>query len=236
LRLSAFPFALPGILRARLGIAVAIALALTLWLGSLPGALAQGFVPPAPGDAAWGAYRSGLGYPIGSDALAERAAAEGIDQRCLTTITVAWSAAPVIVAKVAAGLMEALIENVPLERAQAEMYAQSPYFSSEIDCTPSSGLLGAYDTTYGRLDFRGGGGRATYEGDEARILYQLDGRTMTGTWVEPAAAVRCESSVDGSDNWGRIVIAFEADFGAFTGEWSYCDRELSGSWTGVRVD
>lgn len=90
---------------------------------------------PRPGDPVWGAYAAGLGYPVNSDALQERASQEGIDPRCLMTVTVAWMEHPRIVENVRLGLLRALVEGVTLTQAQEAMYAHSVYMNSEIDCS-----------------------------------------------------------------------------------------------------
>lgn len=196
--------------------------------------------PPGPDAPDWGAYRSGLGYPVSSDALVERADEEGIDPRCLMTITIAWDLHPRIVANVANGLMEVLVSGVTRAEAQAVLMEESPYFNSDIDCTgasPSAWTGGIYRSTYGDIDFGAGGtrGRGVYGGShDGVIVYTLNGRTMNGTWIQPSSAQRCGSTREGSEYWGWIEFEFEEDFGAWTGTWGYCDDdEVQGAWTGT---
>lgn len=106
-----------------------------------------------PGDAVWGAYASGVGYPVNSEALLERAAHEGIDPRCLMTVTVAWMEHPRIVLNVSLGLLNPLVEGVTFEAAQGALYANSPYFNHDIVCTGTGGGEGD-----GGGGGRGGGG------------------------------------------------------------------------------
>jgi hypothetical protein len=196
-------------------------------------ALAQ--TPPAPDAPAWGAYRAGLGYPVFSDALDERAAYEAIDPRCLMTITIAWDLHPRIVAN---GLMEVLVSRVTRAEAQAVLMQESPYFNDDIDCTgasPSAWTGGIYRSTYGDIDFGSGGtrGRGVYGGShDGVIVYTLNGRTMTGYWIEPSSSQRCASAREGSEYWGWIAFEFDAGFETWTGSWGYCDDEVAGTWTG----
>jgi hypothetical protein len=213
-------------------------------------ALAQGVATPPPADApAWGASRAGLGYPAFSDALFERADEEGIDPRCLMTITIAWTQHPGIVANVANGLMEVLVSGVTRAEAQAVLVEESPYFDSDIDCTGASqGAAaaahpawtgGVYGSTYGDIDFGSGGaqGRGMYDDGEAFVAYVLEGRTMTGAWIEPSSASQCETTRGGSEYWGWIEFEFNEDFSEWPGLWGYCDYEVTrGTWTGTREE
>lgn len=232
-RRTIFGFSRP---RRRRLVAAAAALLVVAFLGA---AVAQSATPPGPDELAWGAYRAGLGYPVFSEALFERADYEGIDPRCLMTITIAWEAAPTIVANVESGLMEVLVEGVTRAEAQAVLMAESPYFNAEIDCvgTWAGWGGGVFDSTYGDLDFGDGtGGRAPYEGGESVILYALDGHTMTGRWVEPASRVTCDVSVAGSEHWGSIEFEFDDDFTSFEGTWDYCGGDDEGAWNGTLIE
>ncbi len=206
------------------------------------GALAQpaSGTPPAPGDPAWGAYRSGLGYPVGSEALLERAAYEGIDPRCLMTVTVAWTENPRIVANVAAGLMVPIVEFVPRVEAQAALLAESPFFNADIDCVGSWAGWGGgvFDTNFGPVDFGDGrGGRGTYgSSGDSTIVYTLSGHTLTGRWVQPVAARRCSGEAAGSEYWGKVRFEFNEDFSAFQGAWDYCGDGDEAHWNGSRVE
>jgi len=196
--------------------------------------------PPGPSEPEWGAYRSGLGYPVFSDDLQDRADEEGIDPRCLMTITIAWQANPSIVANVENGLLEVLVEGVPRAEAQAVLMAESPYFNGDIDCAgtpPATWQGGTYSSTYGNIDFGAGdSGRGVYEGGDSAIIYAMIGRVMTGFWVEPASSMRCDSSVGGSEYWGRIRFEFDEEFGGWSGTWGYCDEDPERTWTGSRAE
>jgi hypothetical protein len=78
------------------------------------------------------------------------------------------------------------------------------------------------------------GGRATYNSDNGRVIYGVDGRVITGYWIENSSGQVCETERDGSLYWGRIVFEFNDTFTAFSGKWGYCNDEPASAWDGTR--
>lgn len=72
-----------------------------------------------------------------------------------------------------------------------------------------------------------------YSNDNGRINGSYRQNVFDGFWAENSSGVRCASSKMDSFYWGRIRWTFGAT--GFTGQWSYCDQELSGSWSGRRI-
>jgi len=71
--------------------------------------------------------------------------------------------------------------------------------------------------------------------DHGRLLLQRNESDVTGYWVENNSRQQCASERDGSRYWGRIKWKFDDKFSSFSGSWSYCDADPSGSkWTGKR--
>jgi len=98
--------------------------------------------------------------------------------------------------------------------------------------TSSFDLAGTWTTSEGVLSVEvdGSNVRGSYDVDEGRIEGTLDGNVLSGYWGEAGSARKCDTERLGTYYWGRIEWTFGD--GTFTGKWSYCEDEPSGSWTG----
>lgn len=78
---------------------------------------------------------------------------------------------------------------------------------------------------------------ATYTEDNGRIYGTLQGRQLTGIWVEDAAATKCDKPSPTPNPrmyWGNVILHFNEDFTEFLGEWGYCDDTRDRTWVGKR--
>jgi hypothetical protein len=78
---------------------------------------------------------------------------------------------------------------------------------------------------------------ATYTEDNGRIYGTLQGRQLTGIWVEDVAATKCDKSSPTPNPrmyWGHVILRFNEDFTEFLGEWGYCDDTRDRAWVGER--
>lgn len=203
----------------------------------------------SPSEPVWGAYLSGVGYVVNSEALFERTAFEGIDPLCFMTVTVAPVDHPVVVANVANGLIEVLASGVTFAEAQEVMYQYSPHFNGDIDCVGEFEDLGGagsggqrWSSSYGIIEFERGlaGDRASYTHRQGRFVYSLEGTLMAGNWIQLGSAVQCETEVEGSFYWGTFEFVFDEEFTEFEGVWDHCGlgssaTGMSGTWQGSRV-
>ena len=81
-----------------------------------------------------------------------------------------------------------------------------------------------------------GDGGGTYATDNGRLTFDIDGRTLTGFWIEDGSARTCDSARDGSEHWGPIVFTFDEGYTSFAGSWGYCDGDADqGRWSGTRT-
>ncbi len=84
-----------------------------------------------------------------------------------------------------------------------------------------------------------GGGKltGTYTQDEGRVFFAGPENRLDGHWVERSSAQKCSTQMDGSHDWGRMVVVFDAALSSFQGLWSYCDAPLisANKSTGTRI-
>ncbi|GAB6042355.1 hypothetical protein [Endothiovibrio diazotrophicus] len=67
-----------------------------------------------------------------------------------------------------------------------------------------------------------------------RLNGRMEGKELTGYWIQEHSEERCSRSVAGSPYWGRLHLTFDGD--RFDGTWSYCDRTPDHSgWSGTRI-
>lgn len=105
---------------------------------------------------------------------------------------------------------------------------------AQIASLPSG--TSVWDTSEGRLTAQINGTNISgrYSTDNGRISGQFNGNVMDGYWGEDSSGKRCSSERMGTYYWGRLHWVFDGS--RFTGQWSYCDDALGGSWTGTRVN
>ena len=75
------------------------------------------------------------------------------------------------------------------------------------------------------------------QADNGRIIAEVDGKTMTGFWVEDTGNTRCNSERDGSYHWGPLHFNGNEDFSVISGAWGVCDEQPAGddaAWVGTR--
>lgn len=66
--------------------------------------------------------------------------------------------------------------------------------------------------------------------DKGAIFGQMQGKTLTGYWIEDRSNKRCSTAMEGRYYWGRVQLTFNRD--QFQGSWGYCDEALTRPWTG----
>lgn len=100
---------------------------------------------------------------------------------------------------------------------------------------PAYNVAGRWRTSEGEMTLtqQGGSVRGNYTNDGGEVVGQMSGNVLEGFWIENGSSERCATAKNGRFHWGRIRYVFEG--GKFTGQWSYCDKPLSGAWTGERI-
>jgi hypothetical protein len=75
----------------------------------------------------------------------------------------------------------------------------------------------------------------SYTSDGGEIVGEMNGNVLEGYWIENGSSERCATAKNGRHHWGRIRWVFES--GKFTGNWSYCDKPVTGGggWNGERT-
>lgn len=75
----------------------------------------------------------------------------------------------------------------------------------------------------------------SYTSDGGEIVGEMNGNVLEGYWIENGSSERCATAKNGRHHWGRIRWVFES--GKFTGNWSYCDKPVTGggNWSGERT-
>lgn len=74
----------------------------------------------------------------------------------------------------------------------------------------------------------------TYARD-GQIAGTVTGEHFSGYWAEAGSAEPCASDKLGSKYWGRLEWDLAPGGKSFAGQWSYCDKDVGGHWTGLRV-
>lgn len=98
-------------------------------------------------------------------------------------------------------------------------------------------VTGVWETGWGDLTLRQEGDRVTgsYSEDNGEVYGEIQGDMFLGYWIEDDSAERCSDSRHGRRYWGRFKMKMDFDAGKFTGDWGYCDGELSRSdWNGTK--
>lgn len=75
------------------------------------------------------------------------------------------------------------------------------------------------------------------QADNGRIIAEIEGKTMTGFWIEDSGNTRCKSERDGSYHWGPVHFKADGAFNVISGAWGVCDEQPQGddaAWVGNR--
>jgi hypothetical protein len=99
---------------------------------------------------------------------------------------------------------------------------------------------GLYSSTYGEeLEFRRDGDRVrgSYNVDNGEVVFDVvDEFTLDGYWIEDLSRQECETSKEGRDYWGRLIIRFDEQYRSYSGHWDYCERDPeTRSWSGELI-
>ena len=74
-----------------------------------------------------------------------------------------------------------------------------------------------------------------YEGNRSWVrLKGSPSGLFVGLWIEPFTIRTCDTTVEKSPHWGRVVLKFGETACSWTGKWGYCDDEPSHEWVGSR--
>ena len=98
-------------------------------------------------------------------------------------------------------------------------------------------VFGTWKTDYGTMELERDGSSVTgtYTKENGAIVQAtLNGRILTGFWVEDSSRVPCDSAKDERNFWGRISFEFSENFNKFTGKWQWCNQEPTENWNGRR--
>ncbi len=82
------------------------------------------------------------------------------------------------------------------------------------------------------LKIQGNGVSGTYVNDNGRISGTKSGNTITGFWGEDSSGTKCTTKKLNTYYWGKIKWVFNGN--SFSGQYSYCEGAMSGSWTGTK--
>ena len=96
---------------------------------------------------------------------------------------------------------------------------------------------GRWSSTFGVIHFpnsSGGDLRASYTSGGGRIIGKLNGRRLTGIWVQNSSGRRCNTARDGSYHWGRMEFTFNQKLNEFNGVWGYCEDRPAAAWAGKK--
>ncbi len=103
--------------------------------------------------------------------------------------------------------------------------------------TNPTNIAGVWDTSYGDMTFpdvTAGSLRAPYTKENGVIIGNLNGQELVGHWVEGESRRTCQSQLEGSDHWGKIVFTFNSNSTEFSGTWGYCEEAPTRGWTGTK--
>jgi hypothetical protein len=103
--------------------------------------------------------------------------------------------------------------------------------------SPAAGITGTWrstDRSWGDLVLTQSGRAVTgrYKNTKGSILATLQGKTITGYWIEERSKKRCAVARNGSMHWGRLQLTFDGR--SYRGAWGYCDEAPHFGWDGVR--
>jgi hypothetical protein len=93
---------------------------------------------------------------------------------------------------------------------------------------------GEWSTTYGIMTLTQSGSavEGTYTEDGGRVQGTISGSAFDGYWAENSSLRDCGTAMMGTNYWGRLVLSFSE--ASFTGQWSYCNEDVSSAWDGTR--
>ncbi|MEK7660678.1 MAG: hypothetical protein AAB680_01395 [Pseudomonadota bacterium] len=117
----------------------------------------------------------------------------------------------------------------------------SPFGHGQGSSNPSSTVAGLgghrhiWNTSEGRLSagVQGSNFSGTYSNDNGRISGTVNSNVVDGYWGEDSSGKRCSVQRLGTFYWGRIRWSFNNT--GFSGRYSYCDDQFSGTWNGTLV-
>jgi len=101
----------------------------------------------------------------------------------------------------------------------------------------SGRIGGLWSSNFGDIRFpniSGGSLRAPYTNAGGRIIGGLNGRRLTGIWVQNTSPKRCNPARDGSYHWGRMEFTFNQKLNEFNGIWGYCEDLPTAEWKGKK--
>jgi hypothetical protein len=110
--------------------------------------------------------------------------------------------------------------------------AGAPVYSPPPSTTPVAvTATGSWKTEWGVMTLVDGQG--SYAFNDGRIYGTLQGDHLLGYWTQSTSGQRCSSALYGTYYWGKIDFAFD-QAGNFKGQWSYCEGNWAGGWSGTR--
>lgn len=88
----------------------------------------------------------------------------------------------------------------------------------------SQNTSGVYNTDFKEMTLSQTGNKVTgtYKHNNGRIDGTLNGRTLTGLWVQ-------------DNSKGKFIFEFNSDFTGYTGKWGYNDVAPAAKWNGTRI-
>lgn len=122
--------------------------------------------------------------------------------------------------------------------------------SAEVAADPAwDSYEGVWESSYGHLFFThrtnqaeipsgadGKGIRAAFwsypdshgKADNGRIIGTVNGRDLTGYWIQDSGDNPCAEEKDGSLYWGIVRFEANEDYSEIEGVWGLCDQEPEG--------
>ncbi|HUO97559.1 MAG TPA: hypothetical protein VMU01_02770 [Rhizomicrobium sp.] len=106
-------------------------------------------------------------------------------------------------------------------------------------CAPAfAQFAGTWDSNRGRmhLEQQGAQVRGDYERNGGHLEGDVDGRTLTGIWVQEDSERRCSEKRMDTHYWGHFRITLDENGKVFHGYRSLCDGDPAsgGQWIGGR--
>lgn len=117
-----------------------------------------------------------------------------------------------------------LIEGSPIKESQV-------YTPPQISANQGANSIwksdeGRLHLTVNKTNFSG-----KYENDNGRVSGTRNNNILEGYWGEDSSGTRCSTERLNTYYWGKIRWVFSGN--AFSGKYSYCDNDWSGSWNGT---
>lgn len=90
---------------------------------------------------------------------------------------------------------------------------------------------GEWESNWGKMDVKQYNNvvTATYGWDKGKFEGIIEGTTLKGYWAE-------DPTYECPRDKGPILFEFSQDGNTLNGKWGYCDGEMTGTWTGNRVN